>query len=91
MLASIPGSLALFNKYTKKWSKLEDEKQKLHEYKKGSTYRLIIIGICSVASIALFYAIKDVSFIYCFGISAIALFFCKPNVTKIANELDIEE
>ena len=91
MLVSIPSALALFYRSTKKWSKLEDYKLKLRKYQKGAIWRLIAVGISLVASVIIFFFLHTESIIYCFAISAIALFFCKPTVNKVANELDIEE
>jgi len=91
ILISIPGSLAAFFRYTKKISKLEDKNIKLKKYENAAIARLLAVGSALVASVIIFFFLRNESIIYCAGISAIALFFCKPNVTKIANELDIEE
>lgn len=91
MLVSIPAALALFHKGTKKWSKIEDEKIKFEKYKKGAYLRLAAVGISLVSSIIVFFILRTESIIYCFAISGIALFFCKPNAGKIASELDLNE
>lgn len=90
MLISIPGSLALFYRYTLKLKKLEDEKLKLKKYENAAIIRLVVVGFSLVSSIIIFFLLRDISIIYCFAISAISLFFCKPNITKIATELEID-
>ena len=87
MLVSIPASLALFYRYTLKLKKVEDEKLKLKKYENAAILRLIVVGISLVSSIVIFFLLRDISIIYCFAISAISLFFCKPNIAKIATEL----
>jgi len=91
LLISIPLSLAGFHRMTLKWRKIENETLKLKEYQKGAILRLILIGIGLIGSIIVFFVLRsDISLIYCFGIAAIALFFCKPSVSKIISELKLE-
>jgi len=92
ILISIPLSLAGFHRMTKKWRAIEDENTKLKEYQKGAMIRLILIGIGLIGSIIIFFILRtDISLIYCFGITAIALFFCKPTVGKVVSDLKLEE
>ncbi len=92
MLISIPLALGLFFKMTKKWSLIEDEKIKYSAYEKGAKLRLLAIGIGLLASIIVFYILRsNISLIYCAGIGAIALLFCKPTESKIYSDLSIEE
>jgi len=92
LLITIPLSLAGFHRMTLKWRKIEDEFLKLKEYQKGAILRLILIGIGLIGSIIVFFVLRtDISLIYCFGIEAIALFFCKPSEGKIISDLKLEE
>jgi len=92
ILISVPLSLAGFHRMTKKWRMITDETLKFKAYQKGATIRLILVGIGLLGSIIVFFILRtDISLIYCFGITAIALFFCKPNVNKMISDLKIDE
>jgi len=91
ILLSIPASLGGFHRMTKKWRVIEDETLKLAKYEKGAILRLAAIGIGLIGSVVLFYLMNDISMIYCVGITAIALLFCKPTEAKIESDLKIEE
>lgn len=92
ILISLPLALGGFFRMTKKWIAIEDETLKFKAYQKGATLRLLLVGIGLISSITVFYVTKDVSLIYCAGISAIVLlFFCKPTVAKMVNDLKLEE
>ena len=92
MLISIPLALGLFFKMTKKWCLIEDEQLKYSTYEKGAKLRLLAIGVGLLASIITFYILRsNISLIYCAGIGAIALLFCKPTESKINSDLHLEE
>ena len=91
ILISIPLALGGFFRMTKKWRLIENENKKLQEYQKGATLRLLLIGIGLIGSIIVFYFLRDISLIYCSGIAAIALIFCKPSESKIYSDLKLEE
>ena len=91
IIGSIPITLAIFNKKTKKWATEEDVPTKLALYSKASFIRLIIIGTGFLLGILFFFLMNSQSMIFCAGISAIGLFFCKPAEVKIISELQIEE
>ena len=94
ILVSIPAALALFHKSLKQWRTIEDEFAKTKKYIYGAQVRLFVVGtglIVSVISHFILYAnTTNMSMIFCALIAAIALFFCKPSVNKVANELQIE-
>ena len=90
IIGSVPLSLGYFNKLTKKWALLEDVNERLDKYRKAGTTRIAIIGLGLVLGVLFFYIMNSQSMIFCAGIAAIALFFCKPNETKISTELNIE-
>jgi len=91
ILISIPGSLGGFHRMTKKWRSIEDEKLKLAKYEKGAILRLVAIGVGLVGSVILFYITNNISMIYCVGIAAIALLFCKPSEDKLISDLKLDE
>lgn len=91
IIGSIPITLGVFNKKTKKWAVEEDVSKKLDLYSKASVIRLIIIGSGFLLGMLFFFLMNLQSMIFCAGISAIALFFCKPTEAKIISELQIEE
>lgn len=91
ILISIPLSLAGFHRMTKKWALIEDDVLKFKAYEKGSILRLILIGVGLLGSITVFFILLDSSLIFCFLITGIALFFCKPTIGKIVSELKLDE
>ncbi len=92
ILISIPVSLGGFYQMTKKWRLIEDQTLKFKSYQKGAIIRLMLIGIGLVSSIVVFYILRtDISLIYCFGITGIALFFCKPSAGKMINDLKLDD
>lgn len=91
ILISIPLALGGFHRMTKKWKLIEDEKLKLEKYEKGAVLRLIAIGTGLISSVVVFYLMNNISMIYCVGITAIALLFCKPTEGKIESELKLDE
>jgi hypothetical protein len=91
IILSIPLALALFHRNTKKWAEIDDQFTKLNKYTTGAIVRLVIIGFGLVFSIIVFYILRSESMIFCAGIAAIALIFCKPTTAKIHSDLKIEE
>ncbi len=91
IIGSIPITLALFNKKTKKWAEIEDVHEKLKLYEKAGVIRLAIVGSGFLLGVLFFFVLNSQSMIFCAGIAAIALFFCKPAEVKIISELKIEE
>lgn len=94
VLISVPTALALFHRKLKTWSAIEDDFLKGKKYIAGAQLRLGIIGLGIVMSIIghfiLYVHTPNMTMIGCAGIAAVALFFCKPSVNKVANELNIE-
>lgn len=94
MIISIPGALALFHRKLKTWNQIEDQFLKQKKYIFGAKLRLLAVGFGLVISVIghfyLYAGTSNMSLIACAGIAAIALFFCKPSINKVANELDIE-
>ena len=92
MIISIPLGLSSFSKQTKKCLEIDDEKIKFQAYKKAAYQRLILVGSGLIFSIIVFFLLRDVSLIFCAGISAIILlFFCKPTEAKISSDLNMDE
>lgn len=91
IMISIPFALGGFHRMTKKWKLIDDEKLKLAKYEKGAILRLVAIGSGLIGSVVLFYVMNDISMIYCVGITAIALLFCKPTEGKIESDLKMDE
>jgi len=91
IIGSVPVSLFIFNRSAKKWAQLTDTAQKLTKYQRGSYIRLAIIGAGLVLGVLFYYIMQNQSMIFCAGIAAIGLFFCKPAEVKIITELNLEE
>jgi hypothetical protein len=88
IISTIPLALAIFNKMTKKWALIQDENEQLEKYRNGGIYRILIIGTGLVFGVVFFYVMNSQSMIFCAGIAAVALFFCKPSENKILNDLN---
>jgi len=91
IIGSLPITLAVFNKQLKKWVILEDKEMRLEKYRKAGIIRIAIIGIALILGVLFFYIMNSQSMIFCAGIAAIALFFCKPTAQKIESELKMDE
>ena len=91
IIVSIPVSLSLFHKNTKKWIAIEDMSLKLEKYTAGATWRIFAVGFGLVLSVVAFYIIRTPSMIFCAGIAAVALLFCKPTENKIKSDLKLDE
>lgn len=88
IISTVPLALAIFNKMTKKWAFIQDENEQLEKYRNGGIYRILIIGTGLVLGVVFFYVMNSQSMIFCAGIAAVALFFCKPSENKILNDLN---
>lgn len=91
IIGSVPVALALFHRKTKKWAQIKTEEEKLQKYTRGAILRIAVIGTGLVLGVIFYYLMKSQSMLFCAGISAIALFFCKPTKVKLITELKLEE
>ena len=91
IIVSIPASLSLFHRNTKKWIAIEDLSTKLEKYTSGASLRIFAVGFGLILSVVSFYIIRSQSMIFCAGIAAIALLFCKPTENKIKSDLKLDE
>ena len=91
IIGSIPITLGIFNKKTKQWAALPSLSDKLTRYRKAGIVRIAIIGSGFILGVLFFFLMNSQSMIFCAGIAAIGLFFCKPAEVKIISELQIED
>ncbi len=91
IIGSIPVTLGLFHRYLKKIAALEDVEIRVKKYEMASYLRLTIIGLGLIFGVLFFYILHSQSMLFCAGIAAIALFFCKPSKSKMLNDIDIDE
>jgi len=91
IIGSIPVTLGLFHRYSKKIAALEDVETRVKKYEMASYLRLTIIGLGLIFGVLFFYILHSQSMLFCAGIAAIALFFCKPSKSKMINDIDIDE
>ena len=91
IIGSIPLTLSIFNKKTKMWAELPSLREKLVLYEKGATLRMMVVGSGFLLGVAFFFLMNSQSMIFCAGIAAIGLFFCKPAEVKIISDLKIED
>lgn len=91
ILISIPAALAIFHRNTKKWAAIEDRFTKINKYVAGAKLRLLVVGLGLVMSVVIFYILRTPSMIFCAGIAAVALLFCRPSENKIISDLKLDE
>ena len=91
IIGSIPLSLAIFNRYTKKWALLEDKNLRITSYKNAGIIRILIIGLALVLGIVFYYIMNSQSMLFSAGMAAVALIFCIPTKAKITTELNLED
>ncbi len=91
IIGSIPVTLGLFHRYSKKIATLEDVQIRLKKYEIASYLRLTIIGLGLILGVLFFYILHSQSMLFCAGIAAIALFFCKPSKSKMINDIDLDD
>ena len=91
ILISLPAAISIFHRSTKKWKLIEDDFRKMNKYAAGATWRILAVGFGLVLSVVAFYFVRSESMIFCAGISAIALLYCKPTVGKITSDLKVDE
>lgn len=91
IIGSIPGSLWLFHKYNQKLQKEPEVSVRLSKYKKAAILRLTVIGLALLAGVIFYFILRSQSMIFCAGIAAIGLVFCKPSEVKIITDLQIED
>ena len=91
-LAGVPGGLYLHKYCCEKLKTLEDENDKLKKYIMVSILRLVFVSLGLLLGIIAFFVLGAYKpMIYCAGISAIALVFCKPSLYKISVDLDLKD
>ena len=91
LICSIPLVLKLFNLKVKKLSEIESLEEKIKKYRNYSLFRLLVIGVNLLLGVGFFYFLSSKSMLFCAGIAAIALVFCKPTVGKMESELEMDE
>lgn len=90
-IGSIPLTLAIFNRMTKKWAVIENHEQRILKYRHASIVRIIIVGLGLLLGIVFYYILQSQSMLFIAGIAAISLFFCNPSESKIMIDLDLDE
>ncbi len=91
IIGSVPLALSLFNRYTKKIVAVENIETRIAKYETAGIIRIMVMGVGLVLGVLFFYIMGSQSMLFCAGISAIGLFFCKPSQSKISSELQIDE
>lgn len=87
VMASVPLCLALFNRYINKLKQEENKEIQTKKYLKAAKFRIVFIGLGMALGVFFFYILQQQSMIFAAGIAAVALYFCKPTLGKIENDL----
>lgn len=88
VIITIPVALKLFSLYVKKLALITDETEKLARYKKYAQIRITVITLGLLFALFFYYTLQQDSLLWVGGISAISLYFCKPTLVKIENDLE---
>jgi hypothetical protein len=91
VLICIPFGLWFYAVRVRKLSKLDDEPQKLAAYFPTAILRMGLVVLAFMLNMVLYLLTQNNSMLFCAGIAALALIFCKPYKWKIAEELELEE
>ncbi len=91
IIGSVPLTLSLFNRYTKRIVATENIETRLVKYQSAGIIRIQIMGFGLVLGVLFYYLMGSQSMLFCAGIAAIGLFFCKPSQLKISSELQIDQ
>ncbi|HPW89977.1 MAG TPA: hypothetical protein PLJ40_00970 [Paludibacteraceae bacterium] len=90
VIITTPVALKLFSMHVSKLATVTEETDKLSRYKTYATWRITIIAIGLFAAIFFYYVLQQKALLWVAGISAIALYFCKPTPEKIENDLAVK-
>lgn len=88
IIVSVPVALWWHNRQVKKLKGQTDHAVKLGKYKQYGIVRIVLTGIGLAAAVLLFYLMQQNSMIFCAGIAAVGLYFCKPTEAKLLTDLD---
>ena len=87
VIITIPAALKLFSVYVKKLALVTDETKKWRRYKIYAKIRMTVVTTGLLFALFFYYTLQQEALIWVAGISAIALYFCKPTLAKIENDL----
>lgn len=88
--AALVLAFGLFEINKIKWRKIEDDRTKYEQYKKGAILRLMLIGTSLLGGILIYYFLLSVTILYCIAASAIALIYSKPSEAKLISDLKLD-
>jgi len=88
LITSIPFALWVFNKKVPLLKQIEDLQRRYKSYMNWVELRMLLIGVNFVFDIGLYFIMKSDSFFFAAAIGSVAMFFCKPNIRTVENELN---
>ena len=91
VICSTPLVLKFFGRFAAKIRKIEDEKLRQKRYTCLVATRLGLVALGLVASLFFYYILTENSLLWLAGISAIALYFCKPTADKVDQDLEPDD
>lgn len=87
VLATTPLVLKYFGRFAAKIRRLPDETERQRHYVRLVVARLAVVTFGLAASLFFYYVLQENSLLWLAGISAVALYFCKPTSAKVAQDL----
>lgn len=90
VICSTPLVLKFFGRLVAKIRQIPDEKLRQKRYNCLVVSRLAVVTLGLAASLLFYYVLQENSLLWLAGISAIALYFCKPTADKVAQDLAVD-
>lgn len=88
VICTTPLVLKFFRHFVAKIRRIADENVRRKRYICLVASRLAVVTLGLMASLFFYYVLRENSLLWLAGISAIALYFCKPTRDKIEQDLD---
>lgn len=89
VITSTPLALKLFNNHVQKLVNITDTQEKLEHYERYAKIRLLVVTFGLLTALFFYYTLQQQALLWVAGISAIALYFCKPSLAKIEQDLQL--
>lgn len=91
VLATTPLVLKFFGRFVARIRLVPDEGERQRRYARLVVARLAVVTLGLAASLFFYYVLQENSLLWLAGISAIALYFCKPTRAKVEQDLSPDD
>ncbi|MGN0187801.1 MAG: hypothetical protein ACI392_08690 [Paludibacteraceae bacterium] len=91
VIVTTPLILKWFSRVVERLRAVPDVADKYRRYGRVAKVRLVVVMLGLLASLFFYYVLCEQSLLWLAGISAIALYFCKPTRAKVEQDLSDEQ